>query len=375
MKQYKPIFLIALLLIIWQPINGQILKKIKNTVDQAGKKIEQTIDKESSKSENEKNKSTTGRKEVSKPVIESYSMLNIPAPNNNFESISIQEFRGLPRVGLLYNYDMNDKSLPNSAERIAKYKMDRKEFQKYVTLLELKLRGNLYDEMDLEMPYDINQKKVGSRQVGSYESNANNVACQIGLLSIGRELTTEKAYPKYFCNLNNKCNNNRGETLNWGGLLANEFEKIECYKNLVKDNLTDLRNSENKMTDEAYVIMSTTFESYDFSKGGFPINIYLTVSYDKSGFDPINGIGSKLHEENNQIRLIEMSSDDGRKLLDRNSKRRIFTVWKIKYHSLTESKILSPTQSPTRNFHLQSPVVELFEDEALTKKLGEITIE
>lgn len=132
-----------------------------------------------------------------------------------------------------------------------------------------------------------------------YELNVNNVVCQIGFLSIGRELIIEKVYLKYFCNLNNKCNNNWGEIFNWGGLFVNEFEKIECYKNFVKDNLMDLRNLENKMIDEVYVIMLIIFEFYDFSKGGFLINIYLMVSYDKSSFDLVNGIGSKLYEENN----------------------------------------------------------------------------
>ena len=345
--------------------------QIKNNIDHVEKEVEKKLDK------TERSESTSFKvgKETPANSFQSSEMFTIPKPNDNFESLSIQAFKGLPRIGHLNTYDKNNRNLPNRSQILNKYKEERQAWPKYITLLEMKLRGNLYNEMDLEMPYEIKRKGHGNRQVFPGDPIWNTAACQINLLNIGSELTTDQANQKYFCNSNFKCKTSRGRSLNWGGLRANEFDKIECYKKFVKDNLQDLRSTANKITDEAYFVMPETFETYDFEQEGFPININLVITFSKSHFDPINDIGKKLHLEKNQRKLIKMPLEKGKELLKRNKRRKLYSVWKLKFHSITESEFLSNGKRPTKNFHLLSPVIELYEDDALTKKLAEITIE
>ena len=346
-----------------QSTNGQILKKLK-------KKVEHTIDKEFN-NKPKKNESNY-KKEPQKSVpssLPSYPKLTIPAPNNNFVSIHIQEFRNLPRIGTLYNYDMKEKGLSNANQRIEQFKQDRKETKKYFALLEMKLMGNKFDQMNTEMPYDIKHNRV-------MPPNKERVSavCQNSLLKIGRDLIKEEEYSKYFCNSNRTCKTARGKSLNWGGLGANEFERIEGYKNFVKDNLSDMRSTESKITDEAYLVKLITFDAYDFDKGGFPLNFSLFASHNRSTFEPLNEYGQQLKAGKNLIKILKMSPSEGKEFLDGNNRRQLFAVWKIKYHGLLEDKLLGNQRYSTRKFHLISPSIELFEDIKLTRKIGEMLI-
>jgi hypothetical protein len=360
---------IVFLFLLSNQLDAQIFDKIKKKLKETENKLEKKI------SDLEKSSTTrqaTTPHEMPKPVVfEEHEYIDIPAINERFEDVQIQSFRGLPRLGTLYNYQTDNKSIPNYSERLTKSKADWRSVGKYTTLLQVKLMDDKFDQMDLEMPVEVKYPRGGP--MGDKQVKTSGY-CQGTLQYIATTLLKKEYAPDYFCNSSRPCDPKKASTSEWGGYGSNEFDKIKAYTAYINDNFQDILNTASKVPEEAYWVSTARIGQYDFNLKAFPIQFSLTRGF----YTPENGYEEKLNGPSGHYNTtLSMSPAEAQKLLENHPNRYLYAVYKIKYsrHEITNTG-LSYTKdgNPRNEFHLTSPIIELFEDIGLTKKIGEISL-
>ena len=309
----------------------------------------------------------------------------LKAPNQNLMSFEIQKFRNLPRYGEPSTYCIydgtNGKAVDDEIELQVKDKITEigDNVRRYYHLLEMKFMGNYYNKMQLDLPTNIKS---------SNKSSENKIA-QNYLLQLGYMISAKEAFPNYFCNRSQKCEESKrrfGEFPKWGGLLADEFESIECYRKFINDNFSDLKTWSNQLTNDGYFVQKVVLESYDFTSQGFPVDIYPTAPVEGTvgAFIPKQDYEKWMRIPNAGIirhykGILKVPQAEAKPLIEK-TKRTLYAVYKIQYYGMRDN--FKELSSAYRNFNnvdflynLVSPTVELFVDDSLTKKIGEITIQ
>lgn len=360
---------ILFLFLLSTQLDAQILNKIKNKLKEAENKLEKKIS-DLEKPSNTR-QATTPQAMPKSAEVEAYDYLSIAAINERFEGVQIQSFRGLPRLGVLYNYQTDNKSIPNRSERLTKSKTDWRAVGKFTTLLQVKLMDDKFDQMDLEMPVEVKYPRGGP--VGDKKVQLSGY-CQRTIRYIATILLKKEYSSDYFCNSNRPCDPEKASTSEWGGYGSNEFDKIKAYTAYINDNFQDILNTASKVPEEAYWVSTARIGQYDFNSKAFPIHFSLTKGF----YVPKNSYEEKLNDQSRIYNTtLEMSPSEAQILLENLPNRYLYAVYKIKYsrHDITNTG-LSYTKdgNPRNEFHLISPIIELFEDIGLTKKLGEISL-
>jgi hypothetical protein len=388
MEKLFQLILISFFICNVQPVDAQILKKLqKKIVKIVEKEIDETIDGKKEK-ESEKKAETPKQKslqEIEKGLEKQQfeKGLIIPAPNPRLQSLKLQSYKGLPRVGVLNYYDIY-KPIYNKngvgATTIATRDYDKKKLvetelkerknnlKNYSLLLEMKFLNEFYNEIEKDY---LMQGQIAQEH----------------LKNIAYGLTTHEAYPKYFCGDDANCkkwinSNNERKSSIWGGDSRNEFNKQKSYITFVKDNLEDLKKWSAAINTEVYVVKKIKFQTYDFEKEGFPIErFHLGNAFNWSTQIPSNDLELRRHVPVNDIEmsikndtyiefLIKIPADKAETFLKQNKSKTLLAVYKIKYDN-----IVDPAQSPfSKSFHLTSSIIEIYNDDALTNKVYEINI-
>lgn len=274
-----------------------------------------------------------------------------------------------------------------SAEIRSKTKVTRLEYAKYCKLLEYGYMSEIYKDLNAGRLSD----PVFDKPKTPEERNSN--IAQYHLLNLAFLLSSDESYPKYFCASQPNCRTpeRRIESpgARWGG--ANEFEALRSYKSFVDDNLADLGRVAAAIPNEGYFVETQHLEEYDFEKEGFPISLNffwndvlpLKTNSSVFHFTPIHDYEKGLgHQPDGRLNkfdsILAIPIDEAEAAINRTG-RKIFVVYKIKFNRYEGEEELRFNGKPLTfavhiGYHLTSPVVEFFEDEALTKKIGEVVL-
>lgn len=373
--------------------NAQLFKDIKKNIKKAGQKIDNALSKQKKVN---KTKEVTSvqrptRQETQEESIQFEKGISFDAPNDNFFSFELQSFRGAPRFGRLngygsYNPNVRGGSSTRDNQQVrAEMKNLGYAYAKYNLLLKAKYLAPFFNVMDKEMPYAIKHYQMSSKRYED-ENEAYSMVAQTQLQNMAYVLLKERAFKNYFCAPDSDCKiallKNRYvlETSKWYG--EDEFETIETYKDFIAENYTDLMNWSAQIKDEGYLVEKISFKQYNFEKGGFYLRFYPGTSINKFQTE-----GKVIYNIRNQKRLdfthlFKMNTSDAKALIERKDEgklgRHLYAVYKVKFYgigSTYKSLSISTVHRLSLLNHITTPVIELFEDEALTKKLGEIPID
>ena len=374
------IFIFSFLFVV-QSANGQIFKKIKNKIDDTGQKIGQKLNKNKSTKSSETTTPTVFKSKPVAPVINFEEGFVIQAYNDRFLNFELQQFRGKPRFGRLNHYGTNVKDNLELREKMKEWRYD---YARYNKLLQTKYLSSLFDVMDRKIPYDVKKSTAMYGVDGSAQERASAIA-QSHLCESAYILFASEEFKKYFCRDDRKCNPGRNRripqvSVRWGG--KDEFEIVEKYQKFVTENYEVLRSWPDNIVDEGYLVEVIELGDYDFENGGFQLQI-SPMNYDK--LEPLDAKGlydGKSYKRRNFSELYKMDGTKAKDLINRLDAeklgRRIFAVYKIKYYGVSDPVGLFGmpyNKKITLASYVTSPVVELFEDEALTIKIGEVTLE
>lgn len=301
--------------------------------------------------------------------------------NSRFESILLNEYKGLPRV-------RTAGSLENPSDRV-KIKIENASFENYFMLLEMKLFNDYYKVLDTD-------------NIVGFSDNTNNynkdekkaLLVQEHLKQIALKLTTDEAYISYFCEGGkDQCYQwKRRFSKIWGGNAINVFSRRKTFKSFVNDNFGDLQKLAGTVNEELYLVTLLKFGEYDFNTNSFsftigdlydfkigkykPIHKYENLFNDKKKSIKSHKEFKKFHNKNkiNPRKLsLDMSPEKAETFLNKNKDRKLYGVYKIKFkrNSLDTA---NNKDAFSITFHLTSPIMELYMDEDLIDKVRDFDI-
>ncbi|RYC50832.1 hypothetical protein [Flagellimonas olearia] len=386
------------------PSNAQFFKKLKEKVKkEAGILTEEIIDerlngkdKEPSPSkENEKQKSindsadsprTDNKGEDGHVKIKDGILFK--SPNENFINFELQSYKGLPRFGML------TKDLDSSSEKeLERY------YEIYSSLIELKYLK------------DISIDELRAENLGIHSDQTINGVKRVTYLS-----STQETFLKYFCNETiGSCKtfpyrivgdmdrtpgsmggSKNGVMGHWGGKNATEFQQKRSFDSFLQDDYNTLKEwSEDIWADGfeiGYLVSSVTLDRrrYDFKNQGYWLNIGLKsnelINLSNNTFSPLQIIVRYIPDQRFEKEpeaqkgnvFFKIAPEKAEELEERNIDR-FFVVQKIKLGFYKREKTYNKRYRIPHKFqfkyNVESPIIELYEDLGLTKKMGEVSLE
>lgn len=288
-------------------------------------------------------------------------LLRYNAPSADFRDVVIQAHNGLPRYGeLQFNRDLH-KLLTLKA---------------YQALLELRFLEETFKNLD----------RTKLTKHPSYARDLeikNSEFAQNHLLTLARETLSDTKLQEYFCDANAKtpCNfyNPSGERSHisyWGGTSNNEFAQNRNFSNFTKNYFEILKNWSQTFYKDGnevayYVTKGLVAEKYDFSEKGYWIGNLFSIGGDfvlhHTNFLAYTENERGIRHQRKKI-FLPMNADkaEAYNLIPRAP---VFILFKV---------IVSPNPINNRNvvweFELESSIIEIYKDPALTDKMGEIDI-
>ena len=306
--------------------------------------------------------------------IDESDLIVYPASSKKFHDLVLQSHKGLPRFGSLNNYTIpvkNNKGYKKKYSSIRQNPATREKnkkiqlgYQNYFKMVTFKYLSDLYKDIDRERLTKMPSTETTEKQKNSYTAQ-----------QYLRNLLT-------LC-VEEKCKN----SLNGN----NEFERLRNYKTFVSENLDDLRKWSNTFFKNNNVVgyhvssLGLGSQSYDFDKNGYWVFLNLNINAANNrttytSFEPKNQYENKLMNQSglhpNKMRALQvflpMSPENAEKF-QLNNMRNLYLVKKIK---LTYKEINSGFRTRlTLNYHHESPQMEIYEDIALTKKIGTLSLD
>lgn len=391
------IIIFTLLIGFVNPLSAQILKKVSDKLEKGlVRKIEERFPPQSTA--NPQNSDETNPSEGVSAAHNIYFEKGIVfnSPNSNLTSFELQKYNDLPRWGHISLSGFSNQGLNQHVDSetrrtiAAKKKQYQRDYEKYFKLLEMYYLTDAYEVMNLErLTTNI---KTGQKELKkSFEAQQH-------LKGLATILCTDEAHQIYFCNSAYPCKSSNISVgysnfrQQWGGTRANEFDRNKKYKAFVESNLQDLRTWASSLSREGYIVVVKSLGTYNFESEGF----FISHSFNSGGNNLLNTgrvesrfIYSPKKEFENALRnqpgkpprysgIFKLSPSEAELLIERTN-RQIFLVYKIEmepFYPLSETTD-TPYSSRRRGiyYHLQTPKLELYEDEALTKKIGELNVE
>ena len=309
--------------------------------------------------------------------VDESDLIVYPSPFKKFHDIVLQSHNGLPRFGSLNSY-----TIPNPIKNTSGYKKkyssmhqdpatrekNRKiqlGYQNYLKMVAFKYLSDTYKDIDRERLTKMPATGTTGKQKNSYDAQRYL-----------RSLLT-------LC-VEEKCKNGLNGT--------NEFERLRNYKNFVSENLDDLRKwSTTFFTNNSvvgYDVSILGLGSYDFDKNGYWANLNLNANIGYSRglnlstiFKPKADYESDLLNKvyvnrRSQISLVQiflaMSPEKAEKLQLNNIK----TLYLVKKIKIAYKEVISGYKTSLKlTYHHESPAMEIYEDMALTKKIGTLSLD
>tara|TARA_B100000508_G_C11452914_1_gene275107 strand:+ start:457 stop:1737 length:1281 start_codon:yes stop_codon:yes gene_type:complete len=419
MKKVKIISLtIGLLFFSYQIANAQNLKGIWRKAKTESKNV---IKKKVRKKNDVKtiigNTSTNNELGSKSLKIDYRNELVVKSPSETFMDITIQSFKGLPRLGVQDDYqytlaNISDHNQLTKAKNELKRKRlsNTKELNKYLSLVETKFRIPLFEKMNknsLTTAEEINNleiKKSKTQNItetyndSEYQTLQSSRLAQNHLLNTVYSLGSVDILRKYFCNSKNtNCNefngnnqnNQRYITRNWGGRKSTIFEQNRIYSDFVSSHLEELITWSNSIWDknskEVYLVNSFYIQpnNYDFQNKGFWTNSILrngaSFGLDNKKDSYFRNSSKKWKENWEKDMLFSLSEVEAEKIAA-NGQTKLYAVYKIKVEFDDEpiqknaSLVEMIGYKIKYRYEIIEPIMEVYSDLSLEEKIGEINL-
>lgn len=309
--------------------------------------------------------------------VDESDLIVYPSPSKKFHDIVLQSHNGLPRFGSLNNYTIPNP-IKNTSGYKKKYSSIRQDpatreknrkiqlgYQNYLKMVAFKYLSDTYKDIDRERLTKMPATGTTGKQKNSYDAQ-----------HYLRSLLTLCVEEKCKNGLNGK----------------NEFERLRNYKNFVNENLDDLRKwSTTFFTNNSvigYDVSHLGLGTYDFDKNGYWTNLSLSVNVGYSReprvstiFEPkakyeIDLVNKAFVNRRNQISPLQIFlalSPEKAEKLQLNHIKNLYLVKKVK---ISYKEVVSGYKTGlTLTYHHESPVMEIYEDKALTKKIGTLSLD
>ncbi|WP_157491597.1 hypothetical protein [Maribacter thermophilus] len=355
-------------------VHGQFLKKLKKNVEDrvveaAGEKSDQLLNGETETTVNDNVKTgtdtkTTPTQTMAKkvdPSLQDQEVIRFKAPSKDFREVVIQAYKGLPRYGELHFKRNTHKLITNKA---------------YKALLEMRFLEETFNDMDRSKLVK-NQNSTGDLSKKNSEFAQNLVRILAG------ETLSDDRLKDYFCDFEaaSPCNfyHPSGERISvsyWGGTSTNEFAQNRSYTTFVKEYFDTLKKwSQTFYTNGSevayYVAKGMVAEKYDFKEKGYWIGNLFSIGGDfilhQSNFLPYTENEKAIRHQRKKI-FLPMDADKAKtyKLIPRSP---VYVVFKVLVNPKPNN-----TTSVIWEYELESPIIEIYKDVALTDKMGEVDI-
>jgi hypothetical protein len=322
-------------------------------------------------------------------IINYDDVITFKPPSENFIPILLQTHKNEIRFGQQNSYALKPDGtfISHHVQPQLAKKVDKKETQLQYSrdalyeLLKLKFMGNLYADMDTEF--------LTKQSSNMYLKDKHSYYAQQHLLKLANAITSNKELYRYFCNPKMEdCAFTADKDVyyykniingrNWGGKGANEFQILKSYTSYVQNNLKILQQWSRSIfpnnTIQGYYVARSILGEYDFKNKGYWIgnlftqNRFLLQHYN---LEPANANERKLLNPHGVHILFKMSSSEAEKFSESSAKT-IYLVFKIK----TTLKGLEYQYTRIKaNYTLESPIIEIYKDDDLTLKIGELSVD
>lgn len=324
-------------------------------------------------------------------IINYDDVITFEPPSKNFIPIVLQTHKNEIRLGQQNSYALNKDGtfISHHVQPALAKKVDKKETlllysrQGLYELLKLKFMSDVYADMDKEL-----LTKYSSNM---YLKDKNSYYAQQHLLKLANAIhSVEKLY-QYFCNPKHQdctlsaTNNvyyykNVIGSSTWGGKGASQFEQLRSYKSYVKENLATLQEWSNTIFSDnsikGYFVVKVYLNEYDFKSKGYWLNSNQFGQNNRfllqyHNFEPTNANERKLVNPQKGVSILfEMTPSEAEKLSEET--KGLYLVFNTK----TIIKGLEHRYDRIKaNFTLESPIIEIYKDDDLTLKVGELSVD
>ena len=405
-KTFLPVYILAIILIgNIENSNAQFLKKLKDKVSKTAtetvqkvlpKKVDQINEPQKPKSKEgnkEDNQGTTNNNKSKKQQtqeIDYSDIYTIKSPYPEFKTIHLQSYKGLPRFGALNFYMKNRTSPLLTSESNEKRKMLTAGYTGFRKLALMNIFKDYIKFIDKEsLTPKTKSGDFTEKEIKSYNT-------QTLIRDLALYLTTDEIKGIYFCKDPTQINCAKN-TNKWGGYYSDDFTENEKYVDFVKKYLEKLSQWSTNFfkdgTEVMYLINRAKFNAngYDFDKNGYWVSLPIRKNYfphDYTStqdqyffkFSPETTYGNELLNKINQVKyikgevLFKISPEKAEALV----KKKIPNIYLVSKVKVVFKEII--TASPyfhlgSYSYHYESPVLEIYEDAALTQKISEISLE
>lgn len=403
----KTILLFLTIILTATPLmlQGQFLKKLKekaeksliqdteNTIDDIFKKKQEdkSNKKEQPKGSDKEDVQTTEQPSSSNAentTIDNSDLMVFKSPIGAFKDFVIQKFNGLPRFGSCDFYELSAEVRAYQPD-FTKAMNQKRESVKHGYIAFLRM-AKIHLLKDLFTSIDKTALTPPSR--ANIEHEVKSRKAQQLLYDFAFAMGTDETKLAYFCK--DPQNNGRCQFAGWGGLNADDFTENEKYVDFTEKYLeTVLAWSAEFFADGTQTVYmvkkNTNLGTYDFDYGGFWVKLPHTLStsfgmdYNSTSdgyfheFIPNTDYGQELLNKTNQEAyfqgkvLLKMDAERAESLIN-NKEKNIQLVSKVKviFKGLDP---YNPTMFyPQFKYHFADPLVEIYSDEQLTKKIGHL---
>lgn len=312
--------------------------------------------------------------------------VNYRPPSASLISISLQTHNGKLRFGEQDQYFVKPDGTYIS-HKDSNYKVLEKEMSHnfsskhaFEQLLKIRFQEEIFDVMDRTL-FTLKSSNM-------YDKDLKSFAAQEQTLILANALCSKKERRRFFCNDKEEdClkkfpdNGYYDEPRNkhsWGGKSSSEFQKLRAYTTFVNELLPEVLQWGKSLFPEntllGYFVTKAYLGTYDFNAHGYWLD---TSHFPSSEFllqwstlQPKNTAERKLlHPHGSQL-LFPMTPDAAEKFSENNQE--VFLVFDVTA-TVTGIDNYRADKAKT-NYTINSPLITLYTDDSLTKKVGALDI-
>ncbi|WP_047245631.1 hypothetical protein [Maribacter thermophilus] len=309
------------------------------------------------------------------------------APSSNFIDLSLQTHNGKLRFGVQDEYYVRSDGSYVKASEASYVAMDKRfshnnaSRHAFVELLKIRFKEEMFAAMDKDY--------FTERTNTMFEKDIMSHTAQQHTLALANALTTNEHAMSYFCNQKegSDCTsrfpqkgyyNEPRNIRPWGGRGATEFQQLRAFTSFAKNDLPKIVKWGSTLlpdnTLDGYYVTRTHLGKYDFKAEGFWL---MTHQFYNQGFllkwyglQPANSSQRKLMHPNGASILLKMSPEKAENFSEKY--QYLFLVFDVT-GQLNGLENYRADQLKT-TFTLNSSVIEIYTDDALTHRVGEIDI-
>jgi len=377
---------------------------LKNFKDKTSKSVTETVDKISSEnnktnkpqqpnSQKGNNQNTTNNKKPIKQQTQEIDYSDIfiyKSPSKHFKDLYLQKYKDLPRFGACDFY-MKTKTSPHLTPSFSiKRNMLTTGYTGFRKLVLMNILKDYFKFIDKEsLTPQAQSTDYTEKEIKSYN-------IQRLIKELAYYVSTDEIKRAYFCKdpTQKRCADNSNK---WGGYYADDFRENEKYVDYVKKYLAELSQWSTNFfkdgTEVVYLTNKVKFETngYDFDNNGYWIQLPMRNNYFAHNYTgtqdqyffkflPETTYGNNLLNKINQVKyingevMLKISPEKAEALVNKKLSD-LYMVSKVKivYKEINASSPYFHTALYT--YHFESPLFEIYEDAALTQKVGEISLE